>query len=175
MTGRIRLGLLIALLPGLLLSACASTTTPDARTASTFLLVRHAEKATDDPKDPALTPAGEQRAARLSQRLADVPLSAVYSSDYRRTRQTATPTADRHGVEVTIYDAAQPADTFAASLRERHPAETVLVVGHSNTIPQLMAALCKCTAHVIGEDDYGDLLEIRLDADGRYSLRHDQF
>lgn len=139
---------------------------------TTFLLVRHAEKATDDPRDPALTPAGLRRAERLARLLAGRPLAAVYATDYRRTRQTAQPTAASHGLDVTIYDAGQPPDAFAQALRRRHPGETVLVVGHSNTVPGIMSQLCECIADPLEEDDYGDLFEIRSSFP---VLRRDEF
>jgi uncharacterized protein (TIGR02246 family) len=144
----------------------------DGAATTTFILVRHAEKATDDPRDPALTPAGLHRAERLARLLVDRPLTAVYATDYRRTRQTAQPTAASHGLDVTIYDAGQPSHEFAQVLRRRHPGETVLVVGHSNTIPGIMSQLCECMAHSLEEDEYGDLFEIRS---GFPDLRRDKF
>lgn len=141
-------------------------------TITTFILVRHAEKAADDPRDPALTPAGLQRAERLARLLADRPLAAVYATDYRRTRQTAQPAASRHGLDVTVYDAAQPPHEFAQGLRRRHRGETVLVVGHSNTIPGIVSQLCECSVDPLDESEYGDLFEVR----SRFPvLRRDEF
>jgi broad specificity phosphatase PhoE len=144
-------------------------------TTTTFLLVRHAEKATDDPRDPALTPAGLQRAERLARLLADRPLTAVYTTDYRRTRQTAQPTAASHGLDVTIYDAGQPPNEFAQTLRQRHAGETILVVGHSNTVPGILSQLCECMGHPLEDDDYGDLFEIRSGSVAHPVLRRDTF
>jgi len=139
---------------------------------TTFILVRHAEKATDDPRDPTLTTAGLQRAERLARLLADRPLTAVYATDYQRTRQTAQPTAASHGLDITIYDAGQPPHEFAHALRQRHAGETVLVVGHSNTVPGIVSQLCECMADPLEEDEYGDLFEIRS---GLPVLRRDEF
>lgn len=154
-----------------LLVACAAPTrtargiTPTAA-ATTFVLVRHAEKATDDPRDPALLPAGEQRAKRLAAMLAGVTLRAVYATRFRRTQQTAAPTARMHGLEVRTYDPAGPADAFARQLRTTHSGGTVLVVGHSNTVPALAAALCACTVEPMPETEYGRYYRLTVQGDG---------
>jgi len=82
-----------------------------------FYLVRHAEKVLDQ-RDPDLTPAGYKRADDLAARLASVPLSAIYSSDYKRTRQTAAPVATAQDVTITLYDPRDLAG-FAAALKRR--------------------------------------------------------
>lgn len=117
-----------------MLAACASTSPqPDA----TYYLVRHAEK-TKDKKDPALTEAGTQRAQDLATRLKNVPLTKIYSSDYKRTRDTAVPVADAQALEVTIYDPRDLEGLATALLAQKGH---ILVVGHSNTTPQLSALL----------------------------------
>lgn len=104
---------------------------------ATYYLVRHAEKTTEKP-DPGLTQEGQQRAQDLAQRLSDVPLTAIYSSDYIRTRDTAAPIAKAQGLEVILYDP-RDLEGFAKTLlaQKGH----ILVVGHSNTTPQLSAML----------------------------------
>jgi len=102
-------------------------------------LVRHGER-TDDSADSTLSPAGKMRAEALAQVLkSQVPvLSHVYSTDTRRTRATAAPTAAAYGVPVTLYSA-DDADSFADRLRSLDG--TIVVVGHSNTLPALSVAL----------------------------------
>lgn len=104
---------------------------------ATYYLVRHAEK-TLEKDDPGLTPAGHKRAQDLSQRLANIPLSKIYSSDYIRTRETAAPVAEAKELSVEIYDP-RDLDSFAKKLlgQDGH----ILVVGHSNTTPQLSGFL----------------------------------
>ncbi len=104
----------------------------------TVYLVRHAEKTTVNP-DPGLTLAGEQRAQQLADRLETAGVTAIWTTDYARTRATAAPLAERLGVEVRLYS---PGDLpgFAEYL-QTHPEETALVVGHSNTTPQLVELL----------------------------------
>lgn len=168
-----RFGTLIASLLLALAAGCASQTS--ARTQATdpgvvFVLVRHAEKAKDDPKDPTLSEAGVARAKRLAESLANVRVVAAYATKYRRTRLTAAPTSMSHHLDLQTYDASQPAADFARQLRESHRAGTVLVVGHSNTIPDLAAALCACTVEPMGEDEFDRRIEIRIDANGRATL-----
>lgn len=141
------------------MSGSASATT-------TFVIVRHAEKAADDPKDPSLSAAGQARAQRASERLADERVTAAYATRYRRTQMTATRTAQAHGLEISTYDAAQPAADFAAQLRRAHPAGVVLVVGHSNTVADIAGALCGCTVSPVREDEYDRWIEVRIGRNG---------
>jgi broad specificity phosphatase PhoE len=143
---------------------------PDPAEGATFVIVRHGEKATDDPKDPSLAPAGEKRAARLAARLGREPVVAVYATGFRRTQSTAAPTARAHGLAVTPYDAAMPAADFARDLRARHAAGTVLVVGHSNTVPAIAQALCGCTIEPIPDAEYGRRITLRALPDGRVTV-----
>lgn len=147
-----------------LLAACASW--PGADDSTDFVIVRHAEKVLDGSDDPPLTAAGEARAQALAHWLADAELVAVYSSDTRRTRQTAAPTAQAHGLPVITYDAKLPATTLAERLRSAHPAGTVLVVGHSNTAPGIAAALCGCDVAPMDEDEYDRRMTVHIDGDG---------
>ncbi len=133
---------------------------------TTFIIVRHAEKAADDPKDPSLSDAGRMRAQRASERLAGERVTATYATGYRRTQMTAVKTAEAHGLDITIYDAAQPAADFAARLRRAHTAGVVLVVGHSNTVADIAGALCACTVTPLREDEYDRWIEIRIERDG---------
>ncbi len=136
----------------------------------TFVLVRHAEKAADGSNDPPLTDAGRTRATALAQRLSAVPVIAVYTTPYQRTRQTATPTAQEHGLPLITYDAKQPAIDFATQLRARHAGQSVLIVGHSNTVPGIAAALCRCQVREMSEAEYDRLTTVRIAADGTATL-----
>ena len=150
-----------------LLTACSSQ--PVARDTATYILVRHAEKATAPAKDPPLTEAGQQRAQRLADSLQGTRLDAVYSSVYQRTRQTASPVAQSQRLTVLDYDPDNAA-AFAARLRADHPRGTVLVVGHSNTLPPLARALCDCNVADMDERIYGIRYTVRFDGNGRAAL-----
>ncbi len=102
---------------------------------TTIFLVRHAEKAKDGSADPSLTPAGAARAEELAYILKHVKLDAVYSTPYIRTEQTVLPTAIEKGLEVTLYEPGEK--DFLRKVLRRFFGGTVLIVGHSNTIPGL--------------------------------------
>ena len=167
-------------LPFLLLG-CASSPAPHAAVpeatrvqadgAMTFILVRHAEKAADGSDDPPLTEAGRMRAQALATRLSTSPVTAVYTTPFKRTRQTATPTAQEHGLPLITYDAKQPAADFGTQLQSRHGGQTVLVVGHSNTIPGIAAALCRCEVAPMSEAEYDRFTTVRIAPDGTATLQ----
>ncbi|MGV8941241.1 MAG: phosphoglycerate mutase family protein [Lysobacter sp.] len=155
---------LAAIALAILLGACA--TRPVSDDAVRFVVVRHAEKVTDGSGDPALSEAGHDRATTLARRLADAPVVAVYASQFRRTRDTAAPTALAHGIAVITYDANVEVADFAARLRHAHRTGTVLVVGHSNTAPAIAAALCECDVPTMDEDEYARLMTIHIGRSG---------
>ena len=128
---------------------------------SVVYLVRHAEKATDS-KDPNLTADGTLRAAALANVLEDLPITDVYSTDYNRTKATATPTATGHKLQVQIYDPSKP----EAMLDEVRKPGVHLVVGHSNTAPALVEALGGDKSEEIDEMEYDRLSVVFLDENG---------
>jgi broad specificity phosphatase PhoE len=154
------------------LTGCASQAlpAPDPTAVLSFVVVRHAEKSVDDAEDPNLSPAGRTRAAALARELSGVPLAAIYATEYRRTQQTAQPTAAAQGQPVSRYFSRGPASETVAQWRERHRHGTVLVVGHSNTVPDLVAALCHCQVAFMAEDEYDRWSVVRFDASGQARL-----
>jgi len=101
---------------------------------TTFYLVRHAEK--DYGDNPNLTKEGLARAERLKEMLKNIDLAAVYSTNTKRTLQTARPTADDHGLEIIQYNAS-PMEELSGKLRRQYKGRKVLIVGHSNTTPKM--------------------------------------
>jgi broad specificity phosphatase PhoE len=163
-----------ALVLSVLMCGCATTAAAPVH-ETVFVVVRHAEKATDDPKDPALNEAGHSRAQRLAERLADEHVSAVYATGYRRTQLTAAPTALAHRLEVRTYNAAISAADFAAQLRGGHDPGMVLVVGHSNTVSAIAGALCECEVAPLREDEYDRWITIRVDRNGTTTLEEGRY
>ncbi len=121
-------------------------------------LIRHAEKSTDED-DPGLTPAGQQRSGRLAEWFGGRGLETIWSSDYRRTRDTALPSARVLGLEIALYDPRQ-LEPFSETLLKR--AESALVVGHSNTTPELAAILCRCQVRPMEETEHDRIILITV-------------
>jgi len=140
----------------LLLPLLATCQPPVGQVETLVFLVRHAERADDGgmapEEDPPLSEAGQERAEELARILKDAEITHVHASDYVRTRETAAPVATANGLALSIYDPRAP-ESFAAELRAtpgRH-----LVVGHSNTLPELVAAL--------GGDPHGEIESMEYD------------
>lgn len=113
-----------------------------AEDVTTVILVRHAEKAAVPAGDPALTDEGVIRAQALSSMLRDSGVDAIYTTPFRRTRETAAPLANALGLQaVELRPGKTMAAETAALLREKHKGQTVVVVGHSNSTPDLARAL----------------------------------
>lgn len=128
-------------------------------TATVFILVRHAEKAATGGSDPDLSAEGQVRATELARMLKEVPIAAVWASNYNRTRQTALAAATDHNLGVQVYDPnAQVA--LSKSWPQQFAGQTVLVVGHSNTIPQLVNLLTGTTNYAQMPDEQYDNLYI---------------
>lgn len=129
---------------------------------TTIFLVRHAEKVKDGSKDPELTFEGKQRAIELKNILAKVKLEAVYSTNYKRTRNTAMPTAEEQGLKVKLYN---PMDSgkFLDGLLKKHKGGNILIVGHSNTIPALVNSLLGAQKYeALADSDYSNLFIVTI-------------
>lgn len=133
--------------------------------ATTIYLVRHGEKdLTPGLADPPLAPAGEVRAQLLAKQLAKRHPVALYTTDTRRTRATLAPLAQATGLVPEVYSAKEPA-VLASHLQQDYAGKTVVVVGHSNTLLPLLAALG--VAPLPGEirdEEYNYLFKVTLRA-----------
>jgi phosphohistidine phosphatase SixA len=144
----------------------------DAQDLTTFVLVRHAEKVSDGSKDPALSPEGVIRAEELLSLFAKAEISAIYSTNYIRTRETVAPLAKLKDKEITIYDWKDPKGMLESILAE-HNGGLILISGHSNTTPVLANILLGNDVYAQFEDsDYGNLLIITTPKIGEGSLVH---
>ncbi|MCH8146497.1 MAG: histidine phosphatase family protein [Planctomycetes bacterium] len=114
--------------------------TPDERSTkpTVVYIVRHAEKTGETP-DADLSPEGKTRVEVLSWMLRDIALDAVYSTDAPRTLHTVEPIAKEKGLSVESY-VPRPGK-LAETIRRKHRGQTLLVSGHSNTIPELLKSL----------------------------------
>ena len=121
-----------------------------------YIIVRHAEKDTTlanakmMASDPPLNSIGETRALSLADKLKDYKINQIYSSNYKRTKATASPIAKAQNLNVAIYDP-RNLDAFATQLlSSENTGKTILIVGHSNSSPKLVNLLIK-------QDQYKDL------------------
>ena len=129
--------------------------------SKTIFLVRHAEKADDGTRNPALNEEGTNRAKDLSNILGEADVEFIYSTNFKRTIDTGRPLATSLGKEVLNYD---PRDSKAL---DKIIADTgksrVLIVGHSNTIPPLVNQLIGVEKYSqLGENEYDKLFIVTL-------------
>ena len=132
---------------------------------TTFYLIRHAEKdlSNADSIDPELTQKGLGRAMHWAEILDDVSLDAIYSTDYERTSQTAAPAAVKQDVIVTYHD---PMDLDVQQFIYDNLGGNVLVVGHSNTTPDLVNRLIGENKYrQIDDSEYGHLFIVQIAGD----------
>lgn len=147
------------LLATLMLAVLVLVSAP-ALAAEPVYIIRHLEKAAG--KDPALTAAGAARAEQLADMLGDKGIKAVFATATRRAQQTAAPLAGRLRVPVTFY---KPDDVQALVKAVAAAGGPVLIVGHSNTVPQLVAAFGGARPAPIGEESYGTIFLVGPDLD----------
>lgn len=130
---------------------------------SMIYLVRHGEKA-NVGKDPTLTPQGQLRAQNIATTLHRAGIQAIFSSSTTRTLQTAQPLASKLGLKVEQYDAATP-KALVEKVKSLQGA--VLVVGHSNTLPELVRLFGGAPGEEIGDEEYDRLYQLINGADGK--------
>ena len=145
----------------------AWTATAEAQSPTVVILARHAEKVVPNPPDgdPDLTDAGRARAAALAEALRNAGVDAVITTQFKRTRFTGQPAAEQAGVtpEVVSTSGAQGHVAAVADAVRRHAGHTVLVVGHSNTVPAIVAALGGPRLPDICDSQYADLFTLILE------------
>jgi phosphohistidine phosphatase SixA len=139
----------------------------NAASTTTVFVMRHAEKLTSDPNDPdpALAPAGEARALELAQFFGRAPkgqrLDAVIVSEFRRTQDTVRPLANRLGIPVIVVPAEDTSVTAKRALSENRGGR-VLIVGHSDTVPDIVKELSGADVGLMSEAEYGILYLVTI-------------
>lgn len=113
---------------------------PSVVSAATIILVRHAERSGGMSADANLSPAGAKRAQELSQLLRDAKIQRIYVTEVRRTQQTAAPTAARLHLKPVVISQKDTGE-LVGELRRLGEDETVLVVGHTDTVPGIIERL----------------------------------
>jgi broad specificity phosphatase PhoE len=127
----------------------------------TVFVVRHAERADAAPTgntmmmtDPDLSEAGRARAASLASMLRSAGITTVIATEFKRTQQTAEPLAKALGVKVIVMSSRESAKVAEAA---RQAAGNVLVVGHSNTVPEVLTHLGVTDPVTIADSDFDNL------------------
>lgn len=152
----------------LLILLSAITSCAQSREGSgTIFLVRHAEKVSD-ARDALLSKTGEQRATCLAQTLRDAHVSAIYTTEVKRTQQTAEPLAKEQRIQPVIIRGDDSGE-LAAKIKQDLASKNVLVVGHSDTLPKVLSQLGITSAPAIGSQDY-DLLFVVTDLETKPEL-----
>ena len=150
--------------------------------ATTVFLVRHAEKADVPGSDPPLSERGRARAEALARLLQSAGVKAVFTSQFQRTQLTAEPLAKRLGVSSAVVPLAvktsNPREVTEESIREltkrveAHAGGAVLIVGHSNSVPDVIRALGGDAVPKIDESSFDDLFVVTVYANGRAKVVH---
>jgi broad specificity phosphatase PhoE len=155
----------IALL--ILLAACASIpavppAAADGVPPTTVIIVRHAEQQQEAGSDPPLAPEGVTRAGDLARLASDARISAIYVTQYLRTRATAEPTAQALEIPITEFRVEGPdISAYAAALARQVVADNrgqaVLIISHSNTVPAIVEAFTGIATDPIDHDEFDRL------------------
>jgi phosphohistidine phosphatase SixA len=158
----------VALMALSAIAGCSTVSAPDkdqsaqAGSRPMVILVRHAEKSAEPGNDPPLSAAGAARAGALAVALRDARVTAVITTQFRRTRETAQPIADALRITPRVISAGSAAahvEAVAAAVRQ-YGEGTVLVVGHGNTVPAIIAALGGPRVPDICESAYSNLFTL---------------
>lgn len=136
----------------------------DSMEMTTIYIVRHAEK-TKDADDPPLTGAGRARAEELAFVLGDEEIAAVFTTPFRRTRQTGAPVAAAAGLTAKEY---REAEEVASTILGDYVGKRVVVVGHSNTVDDLAAAFGATGLSDLAETEYDHLFVVHHSASGAH-------
>lgn len=146
--------------------------------STVVLVVRHADKASD-AEDSPLSDAGLQRAQALAGVAAGANVGAIYVSQFRRNHDTAQPLAERTGVAVTevpvnLQNPGDYGQRLARDILEKHRGQTVLVVGHGNTVASTVEGLTG-RPQQLGDIQYGDLFIVTVPPSGPAGLTRAQY
>ena len=162
--------------------AAAAMPAQDDFKPTTVFLVRHAERADAPREDPPLLETGTLRAQLLAHILGKAGIKAIYTSQYLRTKATAEPLAKQLGiVSVAIalkMSASNPRQVSSGSINEitekiyQRPGENALIIGHGNSIPDVIKALGGDTVPTMDEKEFDDLFVVTVYAKGKARVTH---
>lgn len=135
-----------------------------AQKTKTFILLRHAEKATADGvmnTDPELSAAGKERATRLVKKVKKYKPKAIYSTNFIRTRSTVQPLAEKRKLQTQIYDHKKLPEFYQMIMDSKD--KKIVVVGHNVTVPALANMLIKEEKYkTLDESEYDKIWVIKV-------------
>ena len=139
----------------------------ESQATTTMIFVRHAEKALSPVDDPGLSPEGQARAAELARQLVDADviagIDAIYATETRRAVETAAPVAEALGLDIHRYQNEADDEPVVDAMVRDNKGKIILVVGHSNTVPTMIAALgASKNVPPIAELEYDNLYLISI-------------
>jgi 2,3-bisphosphoglycerate-dependent phosphoglycerate mutase len=137
---------------------------------TTFIIARHAEKSmTESSSDPSLAPEGTDRANRLAVLLKEVEVSAIYSTNYKRTKSTVTPIAEAKSISIQDYKSLKEAELD--DMIKKYAGGTIVIAGHSNTVPGIVNLLIgKEKYKNLDDSNYGSLFIVSVTERGKASV-----
>jgi phosphohistidine phosphatase SixA len=149
-------------------------------TTTTIVLIRHAEKQVGATSDAPLAPDGEIRAARLARMFGDASefgrVQKIYVTDTRRTQQTAAGIAQRLDLTPEILTARTSSSDLAGRVLRENRGGRALVVGHSNTVPEIVAQLTgRDDVPPMGDEEFDTLYVVTVPTIGRASVLRIKF
>jgi broad specificity phosphatase PhoE len=139
----------------------------------TVVVVRHADKI-DDTDDAVLSPTGETQAKRLAHVLKDVGIGAIYTTQFKRTIQTAAPLADLLKIKLLAYEQTD-VDGVVKEIQQKHLKEVVMVVGHRSTVPKILNQFGASEPVALGSSEYDSLFILTLPPGQSPTLLHLRF
>ena len=147
---------------------CLAQSGDDKTKPTTIILIRHASRGNDGTNDPPLSEEGTQRVKRLMETMTNTKLTAIYSTDYKRTRNTVEPLAKSKGLEVKLYEAMKEEEI--KQIIAANSGGTILICGHSNTTPWTANFLTGEKLENFKDTEYGNILIVTFLDFGKATL-----
>jgi 2,3-bisphosphoglycerate-dependent phosphoglycerate mutase len=144
-------------------------------TTTTIVIIRHAEKQIGTIDDAPLSPQGEQRAARLAQMFGDPEafgrVKQIYVTDTRRTQQTAASLAQRLGIKPVVVEGKASAGEIARRVLRENRGGLAIVIGHGNTVPQMVKELSDADrVPAVGDEEFDTMYVVTVPTIGKASV-----
>ena len=141
-------------------------------TTTTLIVLRHAD-VVNGGSDPGLSSAGIVRAEEVARLLSNVPVAAIYTTPFNRTRQTVQPLAAAKSLSISEYDSNKPYPDLVKEIITATHGKVAVIVGHSNTVPEILRELSNNSFNTtIGENQYDNLFIVSIPDDLSARITH---